>query len=131
MGLQRTTDIESRFVAYVDRLAGVIGHGDRSRNISLCYSYKRRRRKLAAKTTALNQGLNTIYAPTGIAPTTISHNTIDALPQGGERNGRKVPSAARVLEHAHSGAIPITRSEVAGIFLLGAAPSERRMPGMW
>jgi hypothetical protein len=31
MGLQRTADIESRFVAYVDGLAGVIGHGDRER----------------------------------------------------------------------------------------------------
>src|SRR6201993_3146126 len=29
MGLQRTADTESRFVAYVDGLAGVIGHGDR------------------------------------------------------------------------------------------------------
>ena len=38
--------------------------------------------QLAARTTALNQGLNTIYAPTGTAPTTISHNTIEALPQG-------------------------------------------------
>jgi len=31
MGLQRTADIESRFVAYVDGLAGVIGHEDRER----------------------------------------------------------------------------------------------------
>lgn len=31
MGLQRTADTESRFVAYVDGLAGVIGHGDRER----------------------------------------------------------------------------------------------------
>jgi hypothetical protein len=31
MGQQRTADIESRFVAYVDGLAGVIGHGDRER----------------------------------------------------------------------------------------------------
>ena len=31
MDLQRTADIESRFVAYVDGLAGVIGHGDRER----------------------------------------------------------------------------------------------------
>jgi hypothetical protein len=29
MGLHRTADIESRFVAYVDGLASVIGHGDR------------------------------------------------------------------------------------------------------
>ena len=38
--------------------------------------------RLATQTTALNQGLNTIYAPTGTAPTTISHNAIEALPQG-------------------------------------------------
>jgi hypothetical protein len=38
--------------------------------------------QLAARTTALNQGLNTIYAPTGTAPTTISHNTIEALVAG-------------------------------------------------
>ena len=31
MGQQRTADIELRFVAYVDGLAGVIGHGDRER----------------------------------------------------------------------------------------------------
>ena len=31
MGLQRTADTESRFVAYVDGLAGVISHGDRER----------------------------------------------------------------------------------------------------
>src|SRR6516162_5178621 len=31
MGLQRTADIESRLGAYVDGLAGVIGHGDRER----------------------------------------------------------------------------------------------------
>ena len=37
---------------------------------------------LATQTAALNQGLNTIYAPTGTAPTTISHNAIEALPQG-------------------------------------------------
>jgi SRSO17 transposase len=31
MGLQRTADTESRFVAYVDGLADVIGHADRER----------------------------------------------------------------------------------------------------
>ena len=31
MGQQRTADIKLRFVAYVDGLAGVIGHGDRER----------------------------------------------------------------------------------------------------
>jgi hypothetical protein len=38
--------------------------------------------QLAARTTALNQGLNTIYAPTGTAPSTIGHDAIEALPQG-------------------------------------------------
>ena len=38
--------------------------------------------QLAATTNTLNQGLNTIYAPLGTAPTTISHDAIAALPQG-------------------------------------------------
>ena len=42
------------------------------------------------QTTALNQGLNTIYAPTGTAPTTISHNTIEALPQGENATVEKI-----------------------------------------
>ena len=46
--------------------------------------------QLAARTTALNQGLNTIYAPTGTAPTTISHNTIEALPQGENATVEKI-----------------------------------------
>jgi outer membrane receptor protein involved in Fe transport len=46
--------------------------------------------QLAARTTVLNQGLNTIYAPTGTAPTTISHNTIEALPQGGNAPVEKI-----------------------------------------
>ena len=46
--------------------------------------------QLAARTTALNQGLNTIYAPTGTAPTTISHNTIEALPQGENATAEKI-----------------------------------------
>src|ERR1019366_10729063 len=33
-------------------------------------------------TNVLNQVLNTIYAPLGTAPTVISHDTIEALPQG-------------------------------------------------
>ena len=36
----------------------------------------------AATANTLNQGLNNIYAPIGTAPTTISHNLIEALPQG-------------------------------------------------
>jgi hypothetical protein len=46
--------------------------------------------QLAARTTVLNQGLNTIYAPTGTAPTTISHNTIEALPQGENATVEKI-----------------------------------------
>ena len=46
--------------------------------------------QLAARTTALNQGLNTIYAPIGTAPTTISHNTIEALPQGENATVEKI-----------------------------------------
>ena len=46
--------------------------------------------QLAARTTALNQGLNTIYAPTGTAPTTISHDTIEALPQGENATVEKI-----------------------------------------
>ena len=39
-------------------------------------------KELATRTAALNQGLSTVYAPTGTAPSTISHNAIEALPQG-------------------------------------------------
>ena len=46
--------------------------------------------RLATQTTALNQGLNTIYAPTGTAPTTISHNAIEALPQGANATVEKI-----------------------------------------
>jgi hypothetical protein len=44
--------------------------------------------QLAARTTALNQG--PIYAPTGTAPTTISHNAIEALPQGENATVEKI-----------------------------------------
>ena len=46
--------------------------------------------QLATRTTALNQGLNTIYAPTGTVPSTISHNTIEALPQGENATVEKI-----------------------------------------
>jgi hypothetical protein len=46
--------------------------------------------RLATRTAALNQGLNTIYAPTGTAPSTISHNTITALPQGANATVEKI-----------------------------------------
>jgi TonB dependent receptor len=46
--------------------------------------------RLATQTAALNQGLNTIYAPTGTAPSTISHNTITALPQGENATVEKI-----------------------------------------
>ena len=45
---------------------------------------------LATQTAALNQSLNTIYAPTGTAPTTISHNAIEALPQGANATVEKI-----------------------------------------
>jgi outer membrane receptor protein involved in Fe transport len=38
--------------------------------------------QVATRTTALNAGLSTIYAPTGTAPSTLTHSTIEALPQG-------------------------------------------------
>src|SRR6478735_3528314 len=46
--------------------------------------------QLAARTTALNQSLTTIYAPTGTAPTAISHNAIEALPQGANATVEKI-----------------------------------------
>jgi len=46
--------------------------------------------RLATQTAALNQGLNTIYAPTGTAPTTISRNAIEALPQGANATVEKI-----------------------------------------
>ena len=52
---------------------------------------------LATQTTALNQGLNTIYAPTGTAPTTISHNAIEAPPQGATPRSRRSRSGFREL----------------------------------
>ena len=44
---------------------------------------------VAARPTTLNQGLNTIYAPIGTAPTTISHNTIQALPEGENQRSKR------------------------------------------
>ncbi len=38
--------------------------------------------QLATATNTLDQGRNTLYAPLGTAPATISHATIEALPQG-------------------------------------------------
>ena len=46
--------------------------------------------RLATQTAALNQSLGTIYAPTGTAPTTISHNAIEALPQGANATVEKI-----------------------------------------
>ena len=45
---------------------------------------------LETRTATLNQGLSTIYAPTGTAPSTISHNTITALPQGENATVEKI-----------------------------------------
>src|SRR6476659_2171919 len=41
-------------------------------------------------TNTLNQGLNTIYAPIGTIPTTISHDTIQALPGGDDQTVEKI-----------------------------------------
>jgi hypothetical protein len=41
-------------------------------------------------TNTLNQGLNTIYAPIGTIPTTISHDTIQALPGGDNQTVEKI-----------------------------------------
>ncbi len=46
--------------------------------------------RLATTSNTLNQGLNTIYAPIGTAPTTISHDAIAALPQGTNATLEKV-----------------------------------------
>ena len=45
---------------------------------------------VAATANTLNQGLNTIYAPIGTIPTTISHNTIQALPGGDNTTVEKI-----------------------------------------
>src|SRR6516165_8596130 len=45
---------------------------------------------VAATANTLNQGLNTIYAPIGTIPTTISHDTIQALPGGENQTVEKV-----------------------------------------
>lgn len=72
--------------------------------------------QLAARTTALNQGLTTIYAPTGTAPSTLSHNTIEALPQGGnaavERIVLQFPSVTQ--DSASSGSYHV-RNEHANV----------------
>jgi outer membrane receptor protein involved in Fe transport len=44
----------------------------------------------AATANTLNQGLNNIYAPLGTAPTTISHNLIEALPGGDNATIEKI-----------------------------------------
>src|SRR5579864_324371 len=45
---------------------------------------------VATQTATLDQGRNTIYAPLGTAPATISHATIEALPQGTNTTIEKV-----------------------------------------
>src|SRR5215472_13711222 len=45
---------------------------------------------VAATANTLNQGLNTIYAPIGTIPTTISHDTIQALPGGENQTVEKI-----------------------------------------
>ena len=45
---------------------------------------------VAATANTLNQGLNTIYAPIGTIPTTISHSTIQALPGGDNQTVEKI-----------------------------------------
>ena len=44
----------------------------------------------AATANTLNQGLNNIYAPIGTAPTTLSHNLIEALPGGDNATIEKI-----------------------------------------
>ena len=44
----------------------------------------------AAAANALNQALSNIYAPLGTAPTTISHDLIEALPGGGNATIEKI-----------------------------------------
>ena len=45
---------------------------------------------VTATTNTLNQGLNTIYAPIGTISTTISHDTIQALPGGDNQTVEKI-----------------------------------------
>ena len=45
---------------------------------------------VAATANTLNQGLNTIYAPVGTITTTISHDTIQALPGGDNQTVEKI-----------------------------------------
>src|SRR6516164_5251721 len=45
---------------------------------------------VTATTNTLNLGLNTIYAPIGTIPTTISHDTIQALPGGDNQTVEKI-----------------------------------------
>ena len=44
----------------------------------------------AVTANTLNQGLNNIYAPLGTAPTTLSHNLIEALPGGDNATIEKI-----------------------------------------
>src|SRR5262249_25001746 len=45
---------------------------------------------VAATANTLNQGLNTIYAPIGTISTTVSHDTIQALPGGDNQTVEKI-----------------------------------------
>src|SRR5580704_13672073 len=45
---------------------------------------------VTATTNTLNQGLNTIYAPIGTISTTVSHDTIQALPGGDNQTVEKI-----------------------------------------
>jgi outer membrane receptor protein involved in Fe transport len=45
---------------------------------------------VTATANTLNQGLNTIYAPIGVIPATISHDTIQALPGGDNQTVEKI-----------------------------------------
>ena len=44
---------------------------------------------VTATTNTLNQGLNTIYTPIGIISTTLSHDTIQALPGGDNQTSKR------------------------------------------
>ena len=69
--------------------------------------------QLAARTTALNQGLNTIYAPTGTAPTTISQTLSRRCHrERTQRSKRQLPGVTQ--DSAASGSLHV-RNEHANV----------------
>ena len=85
---------------------------------------------VTATTNTLNQGLNTIYAPIGTISTTVSHDTIQALPGGDNQTVEKILLQAPGVtqDSAASGSLHVAMSTLMSKFASTASCCRTALP---